>query len=1040
MEIVMTKRFVAFLLTALLTCLPLLTGLSDYSSEFYAKVQSIALDDMMQGEGNQDYLLSIDEPADIIVHSTGCEVYIGGNSEERQYLESGIYKIHVLSEGEYSLQIVKADAYNARSEEIGNSDDEYIRMVSVPVNHGSGTLSLSFDETAGIPETAEFLAEALDPLSEEYEQYAEAACAGFTGKSGILGLYDLKILQDGNIIEPEAPVTVTMDIDGEIPSDATIYAIHFPGSTQDNLAVNKPLKAPNAKNITQASGGVVLSQLDLETIPVVHNGPRSISFVAASFSVFAIVYTVDFHYEVNGKTVEFSIPGGGFTTLADVVEMLGIAEFDENTNPSVEDVDATQAVKEFISQVVSVNFSDDTLVWVGKVEEDTTIGAIKDSLGLVYEYSSELSEDEIEEINGSIVTAGDWAIISLKPFTSDEELMITMKNGDVWTAQVTDASVKYIPGQPFVYEDAAIKVTAVGVGADIPDEAELVVTQITADMEVYDSYFKALNRGFGDNPYNGFNSLLYDVSIIVDGREYEPEKGRIEIKLEFKAHQLSSMLGQNLDEDVPLRVIHLPVVDETCESSIEDVDASQIEREYIETTIIGHDDTEAVSFSLDSLSVITVTGASTDVTITSSLMGTDMKSLGYNLYAVLVSATEDKTYSVKVDYTNGTFSGTIPNVPVGNYQLMLAYDINNGNVQIDMPKGTFIGHSNLVRIDKSGQYVFGYAAQMPEDKTISTSDNTVSFALQVSEVQSSVNVATIMDRAINYGLVANELHLPNNCYTNFATKKLDIQNQNTQTYYGHRSDGINVVHNIAADVTNHGQPLTTETNQAANYYVTDEDKGKVNSTNQEETIVRNKNEIEDRVEIMISNTLKQAEELAKQSSIVLPNGLLSVDVSPYAENATIVLDATALSGIQNGFTIVKRPGQTVIFNINGQNAAPPQNTKIKLVDDKGQQIGNIREAGDNMRDAPASDGNVWNKVIWNFPDATSVTANNNIGGVFLVPKGDFTATNKGGGWIVARGKVSVTNEWYGFPGSDEPFKQKIIRKTFIGIEGNHIDA
>ena len=68
-----------------------------------------------------------------------------------------------------------------------------------------------------------------------------------------------------------------------------------------------------------------------------------------------------------------------------------------------------------------------------------------------------------------------------------------------------------------------------------------------------------------------------------------------------------------------------------------------------------------------------------------------------------------------------------------------------------------------------------------------------------------------------------------------------------------------------------------------------------------------------------------------------------------------------------------------------------------------------------------------------------MTATNHCGGVYLVPKGDFVAANKGGGWIVARGKVSVTNEWYGFPGSDEPFKQKIIRKTFVGIAEDEID-
>ena len=435
--------------------------------------------------------------------------------------------------------------------------------------------------------------------------------------------------------------------------------------------------------------------------------------------------------------------------------------------------------------------------------------------------------------------------------------------------------------------------------------------------------------------------------------------------------------------------------------------------------------------------VIGVTDAQ-NVTVTGTLQGTTMKSLGYNVYAYLVSQNGNgEAYGVKINFVDGNFSGTINNVPEGEYKLVLAYKANNQ--QLQEGKWNKNNVEECITVDTDGQYLFGYTAQMPDGNIAVSADNhAVSFAMEVSPVQTNISLDTIMDRAINYGIVADDIKYNVRAYTNFATKHIDISNSNDSTIYSHRADGIDVVPNIIADIDHNGQPMSTQ-DKDANYYVTDEDQGKVSSKNSEETIVRNKNELEDRVEIMISNTLKQAEQLADQSSVILPAGLISVDVSPYGENATIVLDATAISGEQNGFTIVKRPGQTVVFNINGQNAAPPQNTKIKLVDENGNQIGNTYVAGDQMRNAPASDGDIWNKIIWNFPDATSVTATNQIGGIFLVPKGDFTAANKGGGWIVARGKVTVTNEWYGFPGSDEPFKQKIIRKTFVGIEGKNID-
>jgi len=37
---------------------------------------------------------------------------------------------------------------------------------------------------------------------------------------------------------------------------------------------------------------------------------------------------VDFHWEVDGKEYEFSIPGGGFVSLQHLVEVLGIANTD----------------------------------------------------------------------------------------------------------------------------------------------------------------------------------------------------------------------------------------------------------------------------------------------------------------------------------------------------------------------------------------------------------------------------------------------------------------------------------------------------------------------------------------------------------------------------------------------------------------------------------------------------------------------------------------------------------------------------------------
>ena len=203
-----------------------------------------------------------------------------------------------------------------------------------------------------------------------------------------------------------------------------------------------------------ASGDITPSKLDASV--AIGSKSGKVEFETEGFSVFAIVYTVDFEYEVNGKMYQFSLPGGGFVSFTDLVEVLGILDDtknDGNKEEKQEEIDATDAqiidgmldvtasdaAKKFVADVASVEFSSPELVWVGKVENATTVGALKEANGLECEYSADLTEEQIAEINAQTVGAGDWALISGHPFTSEESLTVTMKNGEVFTIKVTDA-------------------------------------------------------------------------------------------------------------------------------------------------------------------------------------------------------------------------------------------------------------------------------------------------------------------------------------------------------------------------------------------------------------------------------------------------------------------------------------------------------------------------------------------------------------------------------------------------------------------------
>ena len=160
---------------------------------------------------------------------------------------------------------------------------------------------------------------------------------------------------------------------------------------------------------------------------------------------------VDFEYSVNGKTYQFSLPGGGYVSFTDLVEVLGIVgEANAGNNNSVInvaeaedangllDVMASDAAKKFVADVVSVEFSSPELVDVSKVEADTTVGQIKENRGLECDYSAELTEEQIADINAQTVDVGDWALISVQAFDTEEYLTVTMKNGEVFTINVTD--------------------------------------------------------------------------------------------------------------------------------------------------------------------------------------------------------------------------------------------------------------------------------------------------------------------------------------------------------------------------------------------------------------------------------------------------------------------------------------------------------------------------------------------------------------------------------------------------------------------------
>ena len=325
-----------------------------------------------------------------------------------------------------------------------------------------------FGADAKLPEGVELKAEEITKESdpEAYEGYYEKALSGLQDKYNentalsFARFYDIKFVYNGTEIEPSGDVKVRIEYKKavEIEKETTVDAVHF-----DKNKDEEPEVIDSEVNKSE----VEMEKEDRD------DTVKTVEFESDQFSVYGIVcsYTVDFHWEVNGKTFEFSIPGGGFISLEHLVEALGIADAGENSADAVhpeagngygndiEDADKGQEVpgtfeeavevnndpvsevaKEFVANVERVEFSSPELVWAGRAESGTTVGEIKEEHGLDVQYSVELPEELIAEMDSHELAAGDWVLVSLLPFDTVETLTVTMTNGEVWEIAVTDVN------------------------------------------------------------------------------------------------------------------------------------------------------------------------------------------------------------------------------------------------------------------------------------------------------------------------------------------------------------------------------------------------------------------------------------------------------------------------------------------------------------------------------------------------------------------------------------------------------------------------
>jgi len=228
----------------------------------------------------------------------------------------------------------------------------------------------------------------------------------------------------------------------------------------------------------------------------------------------------------------------------------------------------------------------------------------------------------------------------------------------------------------YVYEDDTLKVTAkLDDAAAIPDDAQLMVTAITAESDKYnyDAYMTALNEG-GQPKANGQNTMLYDVAFLVyaeDGTatEVQPTVGSVHVTFDFKKAQLESI---GVEDSEQVSVTHLPLVDsakadttaqatnitpndvivEDVETAQVDVNADKVELEakqfsvYAFSVPVERDDQDTYTYSDDDVEIIAVLSEPdalpNDAVLMMTKVTSDSQEFDYDAYMAALNKDAEK--------------------------------------------------------------------------------------------------------------------------------------------------------------------------------------------------------------------------------------------------------------------------------------------------------------------------------------------------------------------------------------------------------------
>ena len=349
------------------------------------------------------------------------------------------------------------------------------------------TVTLAYGADAKIPANAKLAVSEIENGTKEYKKYLKQAKAamGLDEDQELLKeqarFFDIKIMTDGKEVQPAANVNV-------------------------NISYDQPAVETDPRTGKQFDASAVhFGKKGAEVVEVGEADANCVEFKAENFSVYGIIYTVDFTYE----NYTYHMDGGGFILLSELFEGLGI-------QISVE-------------SVVSIEFSNNSVMRI--------------------------------ESKG-----GDWLLTSLAPFHTQETLRVITKDGVVLEIYLTDAELsndleKFVTDVSFTKTDGST-VAEEGGMLIVNNEDSYLLTLHFAESDAYQmiptgilEYTLPEEMNLTKNESGTFSMRIGNRSVNGNTYTYNAATGKITVQFNqddpnFRYLERSTSLWFDLDFEV----------------------------------------------------------------------------------------------------------------------------------------------------------------------------------------------------------------------------------------------------------------------------------------------------------------------------------------------------------------------------------------------------------------------------------------------------------------------------------------------------------